>query len=112
MQADVWGRLQETRRVQRAKLDDFYDNRRMSQVVRGMIREGQVEEARGLCQQQTEEKLGHLSGDEAYRRHYNLLWQQQRNQPISLGGDCDLGTGYIEPSLDIPAPAPSKASKV
>ncbi|KAK9844965.1 hypothetical protein WJX74_009109 [Apatococcus lobatus] len=111
LQDDVWGRLQETRRVQRAKLDDFYNNRRMSQVVRGMIKESRVEEARGLCRQQTEEKLGQLGADEAYRRHYNLLWQQQRNQPISLGGNCDLGTGYVEPSLDMPAPTPSKATK-
>lgn len=111
-QDDVWGRLQETRRVQRAKLDDFYDNRRMSQMVRGMIREGKVEEARGLCRQQTEEKLAQLGSDEPYRRHYNLLWQQQRTQPISLGGDCDLGTGYVEPSLDAAPSPPAKATKV
>lgn len=112
VQDDVWGRLQETRRVQRAKLDDFYDNRRMSQMVRGMIKDGKVEEARGLCRQQTEEKLAQLSGDAPYRAHYNLLWQQQRTQPISLGGDCDLGTGYVEPSLDVAPSPPSKATKV
>ncbi|KAK9841927.1 hypothetical protein WJX84_006677 [Apatococcus fuscideae] len=83
LQDEVYGRLQETRRVQRAKLDDFYDNRRMSQM---------------------------FAADEGYRRHYNLLWQQQRNQPISLGGDCNLGTGYVEPTME-PSPPSKKADK-
>lgn len=74
----AYNRMAERKSGTRAKVTDFYENRRFSRRVRQLLAEGKLEEARDLCAEQQEEAHAKLNTDDAYRAEYFKLWGQQR----------------------------------
>ena len=56
----------------------------MGLQVRRMIREGKVEEARQMCEEQTNVALGQLQADPDWRKEYLELWMHQRPPPFHI----------------------------
>ena len=52
-----------------------------------MIREGKLEEARQMCEEQTSGALGHLQSDPDWRKEYLELWMHQRPPPFRITFD-------------------------
>jgi len=64
--------------------------------VRKLIKEGKLEEARQMCEEQTNAALGHLQSDPEWRQEYLDLWLHQRAPPYRItfdeydfDGKCD-----------------------
>ena len=53
-----------------------------------MIREGKLEEARQMCEEQTSGALGHLQSDPDWRKEYLELWKYQRPPPFRITFDA------------------------
>ena len=61
-----------------------------------MIKEGKLDEARQMCEEQTNAALGHLQSDPEWRQEYLDLWLHQRAPPYRItfdeydsDGKCD-----------------------
>ena len=52
-----------------------------------MIRDGKLDEARQLCEEQTGAALGHLQADPDWRKEYLELWMHQRAPPFRITFD-------------------------
>lgn len=52
-----------------------------------MIREGKLDEARQMCEEQTSAALGHLQSDPDWRQEYLDLWMHQRPPPFRITFD-------------------------
>ena len=55
--------------------------------VRKLIKEGKLEEARQMCEEQTNAALGHLQSDPEWRQEYLDLWLHQRAPPYRITFD-------------------------
>ena len=52
-----------------------------------MIREGKLDEARQMCEEQTSGALGQLQADPEWRKEYLELWMHQRPPPFRITFD-------------------------
>ena len=52
-----------------------------------MIRDGKLDEARQMCEEQTSGALGHLQADPDWRKEYLELWMHQRPPPFRITFD-------------------------
>ena len=52
-----------------------------------MIREGKLEEAKQMCEEQTSGALGALQADPDWRKEYLELWMHQRPPPFRITFD-------------------------
>ncbi|KAL3133944.1 single fertilization [Trebouxia sp. C0010 RCD-2024] len=87
MQDGAYHHLQAIKQQSRGKKDAYYQNRRFSQEVRKMIREGKLDEARQMCEEQTSGALGQLQADPDWRKEYLELWMHQRPPPFRITFD-------------------------
>ena len=55
--------------------------------MRKLVKEGKLDEARQMCDEQTHAALGHLQGDPAWRHEYLDLWMHQRPPPYRITFD-------------------------
>ena len=55
--------------------------------IRKLLKEGKLEQAKEMCEQQTNAALGHLHENEAWRQEYLELWSHQRPPPFRVGFD-------------------------
>lgn len=86
-QDGAYHRLQALKQQSKGKKDAYYQNRRFSQEVRKLIKEGKLEEARQMCEEQTNAALGHLQSDPEWRQEYLDLWLHQRAPPYRITFD-------------------------
>lgn len=63
------------------------DNFALCGQVRKLVKEGKLDEARQMCEEQTHAALGHLQGDPAWRKEYLDLWLHQRPPPYRITFD-------------------------
>ena len=52
-----------------------------------MVKDGKLDEARQLCEDQTHAALGHLHADHEWQREYMDLWMHQRPPPYRITFD-------------------------
>ncbi|KAL0045399.1 hypothetical protein WJX82_005629 [Trebouxia sp. C0006] len=86
-QDGAYHRMQALKQQSKGKKDSYYQNRRFSQEVRKLIKEGKLEEARQMCEEQTNAALGHLQSDPEWRQEYLELWLHQRAPPYRITFD-------------------------
>lgn len=55
--------------------------------VRKLVKEGNLEQAKEMCEEQTTAALEHLHNNEAWRQEYLGLWSHQRPPPFRIGFD-------------------------
>ncbi|KAK9814284.1 hypothetical protein WJX72_003390 [[Myrmecia] bisecta] len=112
LQDDVYQRMQEVKRERRAKTDEYYENRRFSQNIRIMVRDGGLDEARALCAEQANSKHELLEFNPDYRIEFVRLWDQQRKYPLSMSGDASFDLDPLAAtSTSQPACKGAKGSK-
>lgn len=55
--------------------------------MRKLVKEGKLEEAKQMCDEQTDAALGHLHTNVTWREEYLELWKHQRPPPFRIGHD-------------------------
>lgn len=64
-----------------------------------MIREGKLDEARQMCEEQTSGALGQLQADPDWRKEYLELWMHQRPPPFRITFDDFDFDGQQHPAV-------------
>lgn len=103
-----WGELNVLRDLRKAKLDRYYENRRFSQRVRGLLGEGKFEEAQAECDRENDEMISQLVADAKLWQEYVSLWEMQRKYAVSQA-DIELDTGAPVKARAAPAAAAGKS---